>query len=90
MEFEVPEREPEISLPLLKEFGSDLVNLYLLTIYCLARKFEVLISKRIVNYRIKAKTFCQRICLVNKLASRNSRIFCQYNYTITYRMAECS
>ena len=48
MELEVPEREPEISLPLLKEFVSDLVNLYSLTIYCLARKFEVLISKKIV------------------------------------------
>ena len=44
----MPEREPEISLPLLKEFVSDLVNLYSLMIYCLARKFEVLISKRIV------------------------------------------
>ena len=27
---------------LLKKFGSDLVNLYYLTIHCLARKFEVL------------------------------------------------
>ena len=49
-------REPEISLPLLKEFGSDLVNLYSLTIYCLARKFEVLVSKRIVHGSVPRDT----------------------------------
>ena len=42
MKLEVPEREPEISLLLLKKFVSDLVNLYWLTICRLARKFEVL------------------------------------------------
>ena len=41
MKLEVPETEPEISLLLSKMFGSDLVNLYQLTIFCLARKFEV-------------------------------------------------
>ena len=55
MELEVPEREPEISLPLLKEFGSDLVNLYSLTIYCLARKFEVVIHTNSVCINVKGK-----------------------------------
>ena len=51
MQLEFSQREPEISLLLSKKFGSDLVNLFSLTIYCLARKFEVLLSKRIVKMK---------------------------------------
>ena len=56
----MPEREPEISLPLLKEFVSDLVNLYSLTIYCLARKFEVVIH---TNSVLKGSAALLWLCL---------------------------
>ena len=53
MKLEVPEREPEISLLLLKKFVSDLVNLYWLTIYRLARKYEVVFRTNSVVSKLK-------------------------------------